>query len=155
MDYEKTISFEGDVGKAMETARGVLMQHGFEIEAMSDKELELTGPFMFLNKGDNPLRGISAIRLSLSGGLLAIEAEFGIIRKTMIILVVFILGMALLLFAVFGIVFRNNPDFDWWLSVLPFAPWPILIPLIGKFMKYRTSRAIDVLMNNMATIGKQ
>lgn len=154
MDYEKTIPFEGDVGKAMETARGVLMQHGFEIEAMSDKELELTGPFMFLNKGDNPLRGISAIRLSLSGELLAIEAEFGIIRKTMKYLVVFILGMALLLFAVFGIVFRNNPDFNWWLSVLPFAPWPILIPLIGKFMKYRTSRAIDVLMNNMIATGK-
>lgn len=154
MDYEKTISFEGDTGKAMETARGVLMQHGFQIETMSERTLELTGPFMFLNKGDNPLRGISAISLSLSGGSLAIEAEFGIIGKTMKYLVVFILGMALFFLILFGIIFRNDSDFHWWLSVLPFAPWPVLIPLIGKFMKYRTSRAIDVLINNMIAIGK-
>ena len=154
MDYEKTSSFEGDAGKAMETARGVLVQNGFQIETMSETTLELTGPFIFLNKGDNPLRGISAINVLRSGGSFTIEAEFGIIRKTMKYLVVFILGMALLLFTVFGIVFRDNPDFNWWLSVLPFAPWPILIPLMGKFMKYRTSRAIDVLMNNMIATGK-
>lgn len=39
------------------------------------------------------------------------------------------------------------------ISLAPFASQPILIPVLAKLMKHRTSSSLNVLLNNMAVIA--
>lgn len=158
MDYEKTIHFTGNMEKALEVARNVFIQHSFQIVNNTSLSLELIGTGTLWTKGQDPLVGVSKANIRGTGSNLSIEAEFGEIKKTMKYMVLFILGMAVFFLVVFGIVFsmQGQPANKIILIALaPFAPWPIIIPLMGRWMKSRTSRALDVLLNNMVTLGKE
>ncbi|HUW18824.1 MAG TPA: hypothetical protein VMW16_05940 [Sedimentisphaerales bacterium] len=158
MDYKKTIVFTGDVGKALEVARNVFIQHSFQIVTNTNSTLELTGTFTLWVKGMDPLNGISKISVRGTRSELSIEAKFGGISKTINYLIIFILAMAVLSLITFGTLFtiiRGQPiGRIILLSLAPFVPWPALIPLMAKFLKYRTSRALDALVHNMAALSK-
>jgi len=73
-------------------------------------------------------------------------------------LIFFIVGLAAFMLIVFATVFslQGQPVRKiLLLSLVPFAPWPVVIPLMAKFMKFRTTRALDVLVTNMATVARQ
>ena len=156
MDYEKTEPFSGNVEKVLEVAKNVFIQHNFQIVRDSDTEVEFTGPGM-LSSRQNPIVGISRICIRGTSGNLSIEAEFGGIRKLTKYLAFFIVGMAIFFVAFFGILFSKQ-----WqplnktilISLAPFAPWPVLIPLIYLWMKSRTSKALDRLLANMVALGR-
>ena len=157
MDYEKTIPFTGNAEKAVELARNVFIQHGFQIVNNSDSALELVGTGTVWTKGQDPLVGISKVYILGTSSKLSIEAEFGAIRKTIKYLIYFLLSMAAFFLVVFGIQFYLQGQSVRKLLLItlaPFSPWPIIVPLMAKFMKFRTSRAIGVLLNNMAILGK-
>ena len=59
MDYEKTISFTGNLEKALETARNVFIRHSFQIVNNSSSAVELIGTGTIWIKGQDPLVGIS------------------------------------------------------------------------------------------------
>jgi len=119
--------------------------------------VELVGLGTFLMKGQDPLNGISRVRISGAEGELSIEAEFGAVRKLVKYMTLFIGGMAVFFSLFFGIMFYDKTHPARWFvqSLAPFLPWPVLLPVISIFLKFRTSRALDVLLNNMAIIGKQ
>ena len=157
MDYEKTEPFSGNVEKVLEVAQNVFIQHNFQIIRHSDTEVEFTGPGM-LSSRQNPLVGISKICIRGTSGNITIEAEFGGIRNLTKYLVIFIAGMAIFFVVLFGILFsmQEQPvNKIILISAAPFAPWPVLIPLIHIWMKSRTSKALDRLLTNMVTLGKE
>ena len=157
MDYEKTEPFSGNMGKVLEVAKNVFIQHNFQIVRDSDSEVEFTGPGM-LSSIQNPLVGISRVRIRGTSGNLSIEAEFGGIRKLTKYLVLFIVGMAIFFLVFFGIMLpkQGQPAGKIILIALaPFIPWPVLIPLIYIWMKSRTSKALDRLLTNMVTLGRE
>jgi hypothetical protein len=41
------------------------------------------------------------------------------------------------------------------ISLSPFIPWPLIIPLMALWMKSRTAKALDTLINNMISMGKE
>ncbi len=157
MDYEKAEPFSGNMEKALETAKNVFIQHNFQIVRDSDSEVELTGPGM-LSSRQNPLVGISRVCIRGTSGNISIEAEFGGIRKLTKYLVLFIVGMAIFFLVFFGIILpkQGQPaDKIILISLAPFIPWPVIIPLMYKWMKYRTSKVLDTLLTNMVTLGRE
>ena len=157
MDYEKTMPFSGNMEKALEVARNVFIQHNFQIVRDSDSEVEFTGPGM-LSSRQNPLVGISRVCIHETSGNLSVEAEFEGIRKLTKYLALFIVGMAIFFVAFFGIMFskQGQPlNKIILISLAPFIPWPVLIPLMAIWMKSRTSKALDTLINNMVTLGRE
>jgi len=157
MDYEKTEPFSGNMEKALEVAKNVFIQHNFQIVRNSNSEVEFTGPSM-LSSRQNPLVGISRVCIRGTSGNISVEAEFGGIRMLTKYLVLFIVGMAIFFLVVFGIMFskQGQPlNKIILLSLAPFIPWPVLIPIMAIWMKSRTSKALDTLVNNMVTLGKE
>jgi len=161
MDYEKTEPFSGNIEKAFEVAKNVFIQHNFQIVRDSDSEVEseveFTGPGM-LSSRQNPLVDISRVCIRGTSGNISIEAEFGGIRKLTKYLALFIVGMAIFFVVLFGILLskQDQPlNKTILISLAPFIPWPILIPLIHIWMKSRTSKALDRLLTNMITLGRE
>ncbi|MHC4394390.1 MAG: hypothetical protein ACYS1A_01925 [Planctomycetota bacterium] len=158
MDYEKTISFNGNLEKALETARNVFIQHSFQIVNDSSSAIELTGTGTMWLKGQDPLVGISRISIRGTGSEISVEAKFGGITKNIKYLIIFLLGMAVFFLVVFGVMLHlQQQDVRMVLLIAlgPLVPWPIVIPLMAKFMKRRTSRALDALLHNMTVLGKK
>ena len=111
-----------------------------------------------LSSRQNPLVGISRICIRGTSGNISIEAEFGGIRKLTKYLVVFIVGMAIFFVVLFGILLpkQGQPlNKTIFISLGPFVPWPVIIPLMYKWMKSRTSNALDRLLTNMVILGKE
>jgi hypothetical protein len=157
MDYEKTEPFSGNVEKVLEVAKNAFIQNNFQIVRDSDTEVELTGPGM-LSSRQNPIVGISRICIRGTSINLSIEAEFGGIRKLTKYLALFIVGMAIFFVVLFGILLpkQGQPlNKTILISLAPFVPWPVLIPLIHIWMKSRTSKALDRLLANMVTLGRE
>jgi len=157
MGYEKTIHFNGNTEKALEVARNTFLPLGFTIIKNTNECIELTGPGTFWTQGQNPLVGISKISVSRSGNELSINARFGGIHKTIKFLILFIIGMSIFFLVMFGLIFnrQGTPFQRFFLPLAPFIPWPAIIPLMAIFMKSRTSKSLDALLNNMATLAQQ
>jgi len=159
MDYEKTIEFGEDVEKAFEVAKINFLPHGFQIISISDTDFEVVGPGTLWTKGQDPMVGISKAHISSVDGKLSIRAELGGVTKAIKYLIIFIVAMAVFFLIVFGILFGQLQGQSmrkvFLISLAPFAPWPVIVPLMYRFLKSRTCRAIDVLMNNMVTLGKR
>jgi hypothetical protein len=154
VDYEKTIPFP-DPAKALEVLTGLFVRDGFRIDEKSERAVDLTGPGM-INSRQDPLVGISGIRISQSSGSLSVEAQFDSIRKLIKYLAIFIVGMGVFFVILFGILFTRQGQAMATvvlISLAPLAPWPVLLPLILRWLKSRTARALDVLLNNTAYLA--
>ncbi|HUS73271.1 MAG TPA: hypothetical protein VMY06_09420 [Sedimentisphaerales bacterium] len=157
MDYEKTEPFSGNMEKALEVAKNVFIQHNFQIVRDSDSEAEFTGPGM-LSSRQNPLVGISRVCIRGISGNLSVEAEFGGNRKLIKYLVLFIAGMAIFFLVFFGIILpkQGQPaDKIILISLAPFIPWSVIIPLMTIWMKSRTAKSLDTLLTNMVALGRE
>jgi hypothetical protein len=151
MSYEKTIRFSGNFDKAIEVAKNTLMPNGFTIANNDEDAIELRGPGSFWTKGQNPLVGVSWIRLEKIEDSVLIKAEFGGVKKTIIYLCCFILAMAVFFLVLFGILFSQKPPTHRFLIPLaPFIPWPFIIPVMAIILKWRASKSLDALSHNIA-----
>ena len=155
MSYEKTIHFTGDTGKAFEVAKQILLPNGFSIVSNSESSLELRGSGSYWSTNQNPLMAISEISICKTGNELSVRAELGGLRRLIKCLCIFILGMAVFFLVLFGVLFAGQEQQERivYMSLLPLAPWPLIIPLMARFMKSRICRSLDSLVNNLATTG--
>jgi hypothetical protein len=156
MDYQRTIPVAHSE-KAVDAAANVFIQHSFQIVEQSETTVELTGPGMISSRQD-PLVGISRIRISQSSGSLSVEAQFDSIRKLIKYLAVFIVVMGVFFLVLFAILFTRQEQpmgIVVLISVAPLAPWPVLLPLILRWLKSRTARALDVLLSNIDYLLRQ
>jgi len=158
MIYEKTVEFNGDKAEALKTCTNTLLPHGFRITDSSDTSLEADGPVYMMVKGQEPLVGVSKISVSVRTREIEVTAELGGIDKTIKFMIALMLGLALFFVIVFGIIFgvvqRQGFGKVLLMSLVPFIPWPVVIPLMGVFLKARTCRALDALVHNMVVLAK-
>jgi hypothetical protein len=150
MDYQRTMPV-ADSEKAVDAAANVFIQHSFQLVEKSETAVELTGPGMISSRQD-PLVGISKIRIYRANGSLSVEAQFDSIRKLIRYIAVFIVVMGVFFVILFGILFtRQGKPMGTvvLISLAPLAPWPVLLPLITMWLKSRTARARDVLLSNI------
>lgn len=157
MNYEKTVPFQGDFSKAAEVVKNTLLPHGFQIINTYDNSIELEGTNSFMNKGADPLTGISWTHIQNTNSSLIIKAEFGSITKTIKLITYIIIAGMIFDFVVLGIVFAKQKMSIH--GILPlllvFVVVPVLLPFFFKYMKKRTTRSLDTLLNNMIALSKE
>lgn len=152
MEYDKSVPFSGDADRVLRSLVLTFSNLGFRVERKESQRVELTGVGMH-NSRESPLVGISRLHLSVEGGSLRANAEFGAVRRLLRFTGWFIVGLAVFLLALFGFLFRDREDFSLWLIVLPFAPWPLLLPVLRRVLIARTRRALDNLLHNAALVA--
>jgi len=151
-DYEKSVPFNGEASKSVELARSVFFQHSFRIVSNEASAVEFWGPGTIWVKGQDPLAGISKVSIEAGHDKVSIRADFGGTRKTIKYAAFFLVSLALFFVVFFGILFgvRGEPVMNIILfSLVPFAPWPVILPLMAKWMKSRTSRALVAVGNEV------
>jgi hypothetical protein len=150
MDYQNRKCVGGEVGTAAKRIVDSLAAVGFRILAQQGDSVELAGPGMRSSR-QNPLVGASKVTIRGLGREVAIEADFGAVRRLIRALGVFLVGLAIFFFVLFGFVFPpENRALRFVMPLLPLAPWPFLLPWMNWLFKRRTARALDVLLENVA-----
>lgn len=152
MDYEREFDFNGDPEKALEHAQQVFSQHGFAIENVTRGGFEASRSGM-VKKGEHALTGASYVSLAIENRRLRATAEFGGHRKTIGFVVVLIASMSVFFVVLFGYLSFQTGGFSPLNVLWPFAPWPILIPLLAVVTRQRTQNALDRLVSNMCAVS--
>jgi hypothetical protein len=170
VDYARSISFEGDMGKALDAAVTTLTPLGFVVAGKKLSMVELAGPGLRSTR-QPPILGASLIVLDGDRGRLTLEAELGGVATMRRFLYLFPLAMALGFAVLFGlgmgVLFGRQfgvgfgvpaaPRWDWLnfalpAAVLPLSPWVVLSPLLARRTRQRTIRALDGLLTNLASL---
>ncbi len=160
MEYESTISFQGNAETALKFARAALAQAGFQVTPVED------GSFQARYSGwpdtrRNPLLGASTVVVAATDDSLNLGASLGGVRKLHKFLLIFIGGMALLFLLGFGAFLLPRvragelPPFVLLIPVAPFLPWLVLIPVIVRMYASRVRAALHTLLENARTVGSE
>lgn len=149
MEYTMSVPFMGSASAAIESARLQLMANGFTLEQPSDTELVATGPGMHSTQ-QNAILGMSHARIVVSASSIDLYAELGGV-KTMQRFVYFfppvLVGGLALTFALIPSFPKEAPL----MTLLPAVPWLFISPFMAKFIKDKTTKAVDALVHNMAS----
>lgn len=154
IDYEKEVRCGKDCGPSLLTfSLNVFIQHGFAVVKKDATGYEIQGPGMISSR-QSPLLGISRLMCFLQNNHLILKAEFGAIRKLRKLMLLLLAALALSLTIFFAVLFHDRPNYNPWLPLAPFIPWPFLIPLMVRVFFRRTQRALDTLINNALTLAE-
>lgn len=158
MDYTKSVCFEGDTAKAFDLAASALTGLGFRISSRDASSLELAGPGM---TGTRQSALLGATRLQIARGAhdLSIQAELGGVRTMTRFVTLFPLALSLSLCLILGALFSAAFDHRGWVwpvlggTGANALVWLFLGPWMARHIRNRTCRAIDALLDSMATTG--
>ena len=156
MIHTHSLDFRGDLAAAFAVAISTLTACGFNLVSKTSRSLEFTGPGMN-NTRESPLLGASRIKITGGAGRIELEAELGGGRR-----IVVVLGVVAVIFVIQAVVFglhflKSSPAVD--LSRVAPIAIPLLIgvlagPLGFRFLRQRTIRALNTLLNNMVMSGQ-
>lgn len=158
MQYASTVPFEGDTARAFDLANAALTSLGFRISSRSESSLELTGPGMTSTR-QSALMGATRLRITRGSHDLSIEAELGGVQTMSRFVTLFPIGLSLFLCVLMLVQFSVLSDHRGGvvpviaITGLTALPWLFLGPLMARHVHARTCRAIDALLNNMASAG--
>jgi len=149
MSYEKQVPFTGDARKALETGREVFIHHGFQVSAIENSSFEARRSGMHSSKQD-PIVGVSIATVTVAGGIISVRAELANVWRLILMVGFGLLAMGVGFVILFGLLFGLKHGL---MTLQCLAPWPILLPLIGVYMRKRGEKALDTLIANMATVA--
>jgi hypothetical protein len=161
MDYEISQPFNGNREKALDHATRMFTDNGFRIVSKTASSLEVQSPGMSSTK-QNAILGISRAVVEVSGQTVSLRADFGSARRMIRIVAFAISGLAVFFAVLFPLLATHmktrhgapmGPSRIGPLSVLPLAPWPILLPLIAAGHRRRIRRELETLVHNMVMVG--
>ena len=151
MDYKTTVPFTGSSSAAMEAARSQFMANGFKLDQFSDEQLVVTGPGMYNNQ-QNPIVGISHAKITVSSSTIEICAELGGVKFMQMFIYIFPPALGIFLALVFACI-PSFPRRASLTAILPVLPWVVISPLMARWLKNRTTKAVDTLVHNMVNVG--
>ncbi len=155
MEYQNSKHVSGEASAAAKRIVDALAAVGFRIAVQQDDSVELLGPGMHSSR-QNPLVGASKVVVRSHRREVAIEADFGAVRRLIRTLGFFFVGMGVCFFVLFGFVIHSdNPTLvtRFVLPLLPLAPWPVLLPWMSWLFQRRTARAFDALLERVGAEG--
>jgi hypothetical protein len=155
MTHQSSVTFAGNPTPVMQRAFDALTTAGMRIDSRTDTTLQFTGPGLN-STNEDPLRGISRGRLSVTGRTITLDAELGAVQRLFRILLIMIVVMDVVACVVLYFALRGKlaTPVVLTIAVAPVAPWVFLLPLMSGWMKRRTSRAIDTLLNNLSVASR-
>jgi hypothetical protein len=155
MDYANTVPIKGDGRRALEQARSVFVQQGFDVSPISAQRFDAKGEKLLRNN-HNPYHGVSRATFMIAGGMLSVEAEFGGCRRLRNFLFIFPPALGLTLAVFFGLMgsFAGTPWYMPFLAFAPVAPWVVIGPLMASSFRRKVIRTLDTLLDNLRGMGK-
>jgi hypothetical protein len=162
MDYKREIDFEGDPKSAIEVAKIIFLQSGYEITDVSDTSIsaEHKGGFLQTQSG-NSIYGASPVTVSVKIARLFVSADYEGIEKARRFIFWIILGLAVFLGILFGVIFGLFFDDDgiWKLALglgigIPLLQLPIHLIVTPRVMKRRADTALDTMIRNITTVAR-
>ncbi len=158
LTYERTENFDGEPAKAIEIARNTLLPHGFEIIRSDESYLEVVHKGFPWGNRPNPIKMISSANISVDNNEITLKAELGNIKKVLLFLIFFMIGMIAMFLVVFGITFVHQQGQPWSriikFSLLPFLPFPFVILFSVVWFKTNALKTLDTLMKNMLSVSQ-
>jgi hypothetical protein len=155
MTHEASVTYNGDSRRVMQLAAESLTAAGMRIDSKTDSTLEFSGPGLN-STNENPLLGISRARLSATGSTISIRADLGAVQRLFRILLYMIVALDVVACVVLFLVLRGKmaTPLVLTIAIAPVAPWIVLLPLMSGWMKRRTMRAIETLLNNLSVAAR-
>ena len=150
MQYNKSVPFNGSASTAIETAQLQLMANGFKLDQPGETELIATGRGMHSTK-QNPIVGASHVRITVSSSSINICAELGGVKFMQRFVYIFPPALGGFLALVFAFI-PNFPKRVPLMALLPILPWLVISPLMARWIKNRTTKALNTLVHNMASV---
>jgi hypothetical protein len=145
----------------MDLAVTVFTDNGFRVESKSDSTLEVIGPG-WQDSRQATIRGVSRASVRITSSQIALSANFGGVRRL-------IRGVQILIvcLGVFFVIFfyilaphmtqrGKSPLSRGAIALLPLvslAPWPIILPFMGRAFRKRVTRELDTLVHNMSVMA--
>ncbi len=159
MRYDNQVSFDGNRLRAFDLAIAALTALGFRVVQKGATTLALEGPGMTSTR-QSPLTGASVIEIVAEGRRLGLQAELGGVRRMARFVLIFPIALGLLLGVLLLVVFSLTLRPGAGLPVVSLAvagavaPWLVLGPLMARWIRSRTTRALDALLDNLAAAGR-
>jgi hypothetical protein len=169
--YSTSAAVSATPAEVLKSALTTLTNNGFAITHRDGASATLTGPGLNSSR-QNPILGASKVNLRIVDHRLHVDAELGGVDTMRRFLIWFplLMGVGLgLCFGVFGgsLVGRQfdvgfgvpwAKGWQWLLvalagGMLPVAPWLVLSPMMIRWIRNRTHRALDTLANIVAYVG--
>ncbi|MEJ2649508.1 MAG: hypothetical protein P8016_14000 [Sedimentisphaerales bacterium] len=150
MSYEKTVPFGGDAEKVFKLIRETFLPLDFQIKHVTKESIELRSPGTNWTRGQNPFYCISTISVKIINDEVSIEAQFGGLFLSIIILILFLLFMGTFFGITFGFAGHSN-----YRSLVPLMMllWVPVIPVMAIAMRQRAIKLLDSLLNNIKLSG--
>lgn len=147
--YERSVPLQAAPLTALERVRDAFLQQDFQLVSESATGFEASGPGMS-STGQDPLRGVSKVRVDIASQRLALTAELGALRRMQYL--IFVLPCFLLVIVCFvflawvphGSLFVKNSMPSLFLSLLMFGL------VAGLWLHGKTTRALDRLVDRAA-----
>ena len=152
MEHRLSIPLRGSPEAAIEAARVQFMANGFRIDQAGDGEIDVTGPGMH-NTQQNPIVGVSNAKITVSSSHIDIRAELGGVQFMQRFVYIFPPALCAFLAITFAFV-PGSPKHSALMAFGPALPWLLISPIMAKWIKNRTIKALDTLGHNMANAGK-
>ena len=147
MDYTISVPFSGSISGAVEAARSQFIANGFRLDQPSETELIATGQGMYSTKR-NPIVGVSYARITVSSDSIDITAKLGGVKLLQRVVYIFPPALAGCLALIFACI-PSFPGHVPLMAFLPVVPWIIISPLMARWVRTRTTKALDTLAYNM------
>jgi hypothetical protein len=158
LDYRKVESFDGDVARVFEPAVVILTTLGFRLVEQGARSVSFRGPGMHSSRQPG-LLGASYLRLTHDDGSLQLEAELGGTKLLERFVTWFPPALAAAIGATLAILL--GLQFGWpavtmsmSTAFLTCLPWKLLSPVLVRWIRARSVRALDVLLINLASGGQ-
>jgi hypothetical protein len=160
-EYQRTVRLCGDPLVTIERAKMLLAQIGYRIVDSSPSSVTGERSSVALRGSSmRPIEGASPINVRAVRGRMTVEARFEGIRRVRAFLLRLLVGLAMLLGVVLGVTFAVVFDELWpvYLGVglgagIPLIQLPIHLLVTLRVLRTRTSRALDTLVDNLASLS--
>ena len=154
--YEKSVVCQSsDSGRRV--VEDAFVQAGFQIADQSADGFEVKGPGMH-SSNQNPIVGVSTARIRASNRELSIEAELGGVRGMQLFIYLFPFALCEGLGVLFFFLSRGEAGEELslraaFIPLLWAVPWLFIAPVLSGALKRKTTRAINTLLDDDATLS--
>jgi hypothetical protein len=154
MQYSSSIPIAGLTETAIKMVRDALIANEFTIVDAKPTEFTATGPGM-MSSNQNAIRGVSKATFRTEGGVMHVQAELGHAAWLGRFAMLFPIGLGVLLTAIFWVTGQTQGKPIGVITPLfPVLPWLVIGPLMARYIRKRTEKAIHGLLQSAASISR-
>ena len=150
MEYSTSAVLNVSPEAAIAAACSLFMANGFKVEQPSATEIIAIGPGM-QSTSEKAIFGVTRAEISVSSDRVDIHTELGGVQTMRKFLYIFppVLGASLSL-SFFA--FLDGPWYVIFVGFAPIFPWVVISPMMVRWIKKRTTKAVDVLIHNISNV---